>query len=108
MLNWYRFFRILKVLRNIYPHIIFFNQFYRFLANLFNIKSSFLIVVSLLLKQFQFSNVWGNLDFGLYCLALIATIFSLIMYVKDLYSKGFIDKKDLKKDVVVDKKDNKK
>ena len=66
------------------------------------------IVVSLLLKQFQFSNVWGNLDFGLYCLALIATIFSLIMYVKDLYSKGFIDKKDLKKDVVVDKKDNKK
>lgn len=66
------------------------------------------IVVSLLLKQFQFSNVWGNLDFGLYCLALIATIFSLIMYVKDLYSKGFIDKKDLKKDVIVDKKDNKK
>lgn len=62
------------------------------------------IVVSLLLKQFEISGLWGNLDFGLYCLALIATIFSLIMYIKDLYQKGFIDKEDLKKEVTVDKK----
>lgn len=66
------------------------------------------IVISLLLKQFNFSHVWGNLDFGLYCLALIATIFSLIMYVKDLYNKGLIDKQDLKKEVTVDKKEKKK
>ncbi len=45
------------------------------------------IVVSLLLKQFEVTSIWNNLDFGLYCLALIATIFSLIMYVKDLYKK---------------------
>ena len=44
----------------------------------------------------------------LYCLALIATVFSLIMYVKDLYQKGFIDKQDLKKEVTIDKKEKKK
>lgn len=63
------------------------------------------IVVSLLLKQFEINGVWANLDFGLYCLALIATIFSFIMYVKDLYQKGFIDKQDLNKEVTVDKKE---
>ncbi len=63
------------------------------------------IVVSLLLKQFELStSIWNHLDFILYCLALIATIFALVMYVKDLYQKGFIDKKDLKKEVTVDKK----
>ncbi len=63
------------------------------------------IVVSLLLKQFEPSlSIWNNLDFILYCLALIATTFALIMYIKDLYKKGFIDKKDLKKEVTVDKK----
>lgn len=66
------------------------------------------IVVSLLLKQFEITSIWNNLDFGLYCLALIATTFSLIMYVKDLYKKGFIDKQDLKKEVTVDKKEKKK
>jgi cardiolipin synthase len=62
------------------------------------------IVVSLLLKQFKLSGIWENLDLGLFTVALIATIFSLIMYVKDLYQKGFIDKQDLKKEVTVDKK----
>lgn len=66
------------------------------------------IVVSLLLKQFEINNgIWSQLDFGLYCLALVATIFSLIMYVRDLYQKGFIDKEDLKKEVTVDKKEKK-
>lgn len=65
------------------------------------------IVISLLLKQFEVEGVWANLDFGLYCLALIATIFALIMYVKDLYQKGFIDKQDLNKEVTVDKKERK-
>ena len=62
------------------------------------------IVVSLLLKQFQITGILQNLDFALYCLALFATVFSLIMYVRDLYNKGFIDKQDLKKEVTVDKR----
>lgn len=65
------------------------------------------IVVSLLLKQFELTGILENVDLGLFSLALIATIFSLIMYVKDLYQKGFIDKQDLKKEVTVDKKEKK-
>ena len=66
------------------------------------------IVISLLLKQFEISGIWKNLDLGWFILALISTIFSLIMYVKDLYQKGLIDKQDLKKEVTVDKKEKKK
>lgn len=66
------------------------------------------IVTSLVLKQFEVTGVFEHLDYGLYCLALFATVFSLIMYVKDLYKKGFIDKQDLKKEVTVDKKEKKK
>lgn len=62
------------------------------------------IVTSLLTKQF---NVPYNIATPIYCLALIATIFSLIMYVKTLYNKGFINKDDLNKDVTVDKKEKK-
>lgn len=63
------------------------------------------IVISLLLKQFEITGIWEHLDLVLYYFALIATIFSLIMYIKDLYNKGFIDKEDLKKEVTVDKKE---
>ena len=66
------------------------------------------IVVSLLLKQYEINGIWRNLDLGLFTLALVSTIFSLIMYVKDLYQKGLIDKQDLKKEVTVDKKEKKK
>lgn len=66
------------------------------------------IVISLLLKQFNLTGIWQNLDLGLYTLALIATIFSLIMYIRDLYQKGFIDKQDLNKKVTIDKKEKKK
>lgn len=66
------------------------------------------IVFSLLAKQFELTGIWENIDMTLYCLALIATIFSLIMYIKDLYQKGFIDKQDLKKEVTVDKKEKSK
>lgn len=62
------------------------------------------IVISLLLKQFELTNIWQTLDLGLYAIALITTVFALIMYIKDLYKKGFIDKQDLKKEVTVDKK----
>lgn len=66
------------------------------------------IVISLLLKQFELAGIWEFLDLGIFTLALVATIFSLIMYVRDLYQKGFIDKQDLKKEVTVDKKERKK
>ena len=66
------------------------------------------IVISLLLKQFELTGIWESLDLTIFALALFATVFSLIMYVKDLYQKGFIDKQDLKKEVTVDKKERKK
>jgi len=65
------------------------------------------IVISLLSSQFELDFIWKHLDFYFYCLAIISTILSLVMYVKDLYKKGFIDKDDLKKDVTVDKKEKK-
>lgn len=66
------------------------------------------IVFSLLSKQFELNGFWNNIDIGLFCLALLTTVFALIMYVKDLYQKGFIDKQDLNKEVTVDKKERKK
>lgn len=56
------------------------------------------IVLSLIDKQFGFSGIWQNIDMVLYCIALVATVFSLIMYVTFLYKDGFIDKSDLKKE----------
>ena len=66
------------------------------------------IVFSLLTKQFALTGIWNQLDFILYCLALITTVFALIMYVKDLYKNGIIDKQDLKKEVTVEKIEKKK
>lgn len=66
------------------------------------------IVFSLLTKQFELTGIWANIDMALFCLAVVATLFSLIMYIKDLYKKGFIDKQDLKKEVTVDKKEKRK
>ena len=56
------------------------------------------IVCSLINKEFALTGVWQNLDFILYCIAVIATVFSFVMYVKYLYKDGFIDKSDLKKE----------
>ena len=66
------------------------------------------IVCSLLSKQFDLTGIWNDIDLGLYYLALAATICALIMYIKHLYQKGFIDKQDLKKEVTVDKREKKK
>lgn len=65
------------------------------------------IVFSLLINQFDLPSIWSNLDLWLFCLALFATVFSLIMYIKDVYQKGFIDKQDLNKEVTIDKKEKK-
>jgi len=56
------------------------------------------IVISLLIKQFNVTGFLVSLDLSIYCVALICTIFSLIMYIKCLYQGGFIDKSDLNKE----------
>ena len=66
------------------------------------------IVLSLALRQYNVTGNFEHLDIIFYSLALISTIFSLVMYVWTLYNKGFIDKDDLKKDVTIDKKEKKK
>ena len=68
------------------------------------------IVISLITKQFSIGGFWTYLDMIIYCTAIFATIFSLIMYVKCLYQDGFINKSDLNKDkqqVVVNNKHKK-
>ena len=65
------------------------------------------IVFSLLINQFELPSIWSNLDLWLFYLALFATVFSLLMYIKDVYKKGFIDKEDLNKEVTIDKKERK-
>lgn len=66
------------------------------------------IVISLITKQLGLTGFWGNFDLAIYCIALVCTVFSLIMYVKCLYQGGFIDKNDLnaenKKNVVIKNK----
>ena len=62
------------------------------------------IVASLAVKQFNLGSIWSNITIEIYLLALLSTISALVMYVKDLYKKGFIEKSDLKKEVTVDKK----
>mgnify|MGYP002596463721 FL=1 len=47
------------------------------------------IVVSLFIKQLELTGIWLHLDLVIYCLALICTVFSLIMYIKCLYQGGF-------------------
>ena len=69
------------------------------------------IVCSLIIKEFALTGIWQNLDFILYCIAVIATIFSFIMYVKYLYKDGFINKSDLKKEkqpIIINKKNTQK
>ena len=66
------------------------------------------IASSLLIKELNITNWIADVDLALYCLALIATIFAFVMYIKTLLSKGFIDKSDLHKDVTVEKKERKK
>lgn len=76
----------------------------RWYGKLATVLLYFAIVISLLLKQFEITGIWEQVDLAIFALALIATLFSFIMYVKDLYQKGLIDKQDLKKEVTVDKK----
>lgn len=65
------------------------------------------IVSSLLIKQFNITNWIADIDLYLYYLALLTTLFALVMYVKTLYSKGLINKEELNKDVTVEKNERK-
>lgn len=63
------------------------------------------IVSSLLCKQFGItSGIFIIMSNTLYTIALVFTICALILYCKALYNKGFIDKSDLSKEVIIDKK----
>lgn len=55
------------------------------------------IVLSLITRQFSVYSFWSDLDMIIYCIAIVATVFSLVMYIKCLYQDGFIDKSDLNK-----------
>jgi cardiolipin synthase len=57
------------------------------------------IITSLLTKQFEINLFIPHLDLYLYALALISTLFALIMYIRALHSSGYINKDDLNKDV---------
>ena len=67
------------------------------------------IVISLITKQLNITDFWVDFSLLIYCIALISTIFSLIMYIKCLYQNGFINKNDLNaeaKNVVEKAKNN--
>ena len=69
------------------------------------------IVVSLVIKQLNLTGWLYYLDIVIYCIALVVTVFSLIMYAKCLYQGGFINKDDLNKEtknVIVKNKKKKK
>ena len=66
------------------------------------------IVFSLLSKQFNMTGIFTQIDIALFGFASVTTVFALIMYIRDLHQKGFIDKDDLKKEVTIDKKEKRK
>lgn len=55
------------------------------------------IITSLLTTQFNKKILIEHLDLYLYGLALVSTIFSLIMYAYDIHSHGYINKDDFNK-----------
>ena len=46
-------------------------------------------------SQFNITVFWEGFTLIIYCIAIVATVSSLVMYVKCLYQNGFIDKNDL-------------
>lgn len=63
------------------------------------------IMVSLLFKQFNVTSaIWINISNSLYVITLAMTVFALLLYCKALHNKGFIDKSDLNKEIIIDKK----
>lgn len=63
------------------------------------------VMVSLMFKQFNVtSDFWITISNSLYVITLSMTVFALLLYCKALYNKGFIDKSDLNKEVIIDKK----
>lgn len=62
------------------------------------------IVSSLLCSEFNItSGMFLTISNSLYGISLIVTLFALLMYCRQLYLKGFINKDDLTKKVTIDK-----
>ena len=63
------------------------------------------IVVSLLFKQFNLtSELFVTISNSLYIITLSMTVFAIVMYCRALNNKGFIDKSDLNKELIIDEK----
>ena len=80
----------------------------RWYGKLATVLLYFAIVSSLVISQFNITTTFfAHIDLYLYCLAIISTLFALIMYVKSMFKKGFINKDELNKDVTIDKREKK-
>ena len=76
--------------------VVVYSRWYGKLAtSLFNLA----ITTSTLARALNLSSFWDNINLLIYCAALIMTVISLILYIHDLSTFGFINKEDLKKDV---------
>lgn len=58
------------------------------------------IIVSMIFKDFNINTIWG---LALYYIALIMTIFSLIMYFRQFYMQGYLRKESLKLNETIEK-----
>ena len=58
------------------------------------------IIVSMIFKDFNINTIWG---LALYYVALIMTIFSLIMYFRQFYMQGYLKKENLKLNETIEK-----
>lgn len=58
------------------------------------------IIVSMIFKDFNINTIWG---LALYYIALIMTIFSLIMYFRQFYMQGYLKKENLKLNETIEK-----
>ncbi len=58
------------------------------------------IIVSMIFKDFNINTIWG---LTLYYVALIMTIFSLIMYFRQFYMQGYLKKENLKLNETIEK-----
>ena len=50
------------------------------------------IFMSMFIKEFELPSMYSTINFYIYCLAVITTIFSLVMYFKTFFSKDLLKK----------------
>ena len=74
--------------------VVVFSQWYGKLATIL-----FYLAITSSLIMSQLETKFLSIYIYLYILASISTVFSLIMYIKNLYQNGTLDRKDLRKEV---------